>query len=96
MAFNLDNVTFFFWRKTEDNNWSAFPSDLDFYPLLHFISGGCSVYKEWAESYYEKEIDEGLLSVIFNSFIVNESQFRIINPELIFEALEEDILEILF
>lgn len=93
-AFNLENATFYFWRKFEDRAWSVCPEGSDEYPLLAFLVSGCSYYEKWAETYYEKKIEKGALSRIFNSLGVTLADISLLNPETSIEALEEDIIEI--
>lgn len=94
-AYDLENATYFFWRSYENDKWLASPENLLKYPLLGFISGGFSVYLNWAESYYERSIDSGVLKEVFNCLNITSEQLSTLNKELTIEDLSEDLREII-
>jgi hypothetical protein len=93
-AFNLDNATFFFWKKVTDKNWHTSPSNINKFPLLGFIVNGVSEYHSWAEEYYEKDIDKSVLIDVFTSLSISSDQLSILNSDLTMEDIKDDILEI--
>ncbi len=95
VAFNLDNASFYFWRTHKDEKWFASPNDLKSYAFLGFLVGGSAYYHHWAESYYEQKIDLMMLETVFNASQINSKCLKVLNSELEFEELREDILEIL-
>ncbi|MCX7113284.1 MAG: hypothetical protein NTX45_24865 [Proteobacteria bacterium] len=94
-AFSVDKASFYFWKKHEDENWSALPNDLEAYPLLGFLVGDSSYYHQWAENYYEQTIDSMVLEKVFNTLHIDSESLKILNSEITLEELGEDILEIL-
>lgn len=94
-AFNLDNATFFFWKTYNDEKWFSSPNNLKDYSLLSFINNSYKGYQEWAENYYEREIESQTLHEVFSSLDINSKQLAILNSELILEDLEEDRYEIM-
>lgn len=93
-AFNLDNASFFFWRERDSSFWESSPNYLVSYPLLGFLVGGFEAYMDWAENYYEKNINRDVLKDIFTSLKVNNDQLSIINADLSLDDIEGDIKEI--
>lgn len=94
-AFKLDDTTFYFWRTNEDKEWFALPDNLSSYAHLGFLVGGDAYYHNWAESYYEKNINAEVLKKVFNSLSIDPPQLEILNPYLTFEDLRNDLAEIL-
>ncbi len=94
-AFGLDKATFFFWREKDNSTWESSPNNLACYPLLDFLAGGFENYLDWAENYYEKNIDHDVLKNVFTSLTINTSQLSILNPTLSLKELHDDINEIL-
>jgi len=95
VAFNLNHTTFFFWRSYQDEKWVVSPNNLKFYPLLGFIKNSYKGYQQWAENYYERDIDSKTLKEVFTFLSVNSEQLSILNSELTLEDLKEDMEEIL-
>jgi hypothetical protein len=93
-AFTLESVTFFLWRRPEDNDWVALPHNLKSYALLGFLIGGSSYYHNWAENYYGKKINLDVLNEVFCSLTINSDLLKILNPEITIEELGDDVLEI--
>lgn len=93
-AFRLDEATFFFWRSGEDAPWHANPRK-DAYSHLGFVSRAADTYHEWAEGYYERDIDKPTLDAVFSSLAVTADQLVVLNPELSLDDLQEDLREIL-
>ena len=95
VAFNLEDTSFFFWRSYEDKKWITSPNNLKLYPLLGFIKNSYKGYQQWAESYYEIDINSRILKEVFTSLSVNSKQLSILNYELTLEDLKEDIQDIM-
>jgi hypothetical protein len=94
-AFKVAEASFYFWRLSVNGVWSASPNNLSTYPLLGFLVGGHGYYREWAQDYYEREIDASLLEEVFSSLSVTDEQLRILNPELRLDEMHSDLLLIL-
>jgi len=93
-AFQVNDASFYFWRRKEDPEWMAVPSNLSSYSSLGFLKGGSAYYHEWAEGYYEKSIDENTVQEVFDSLTVTQEQLTILNPELTIEDISKDLEEI--
>lgn len=94
-AFSNGNASLFFWRAVDQASWCASPDGLEEYPLLGFLAGGLAAYKDFAESYYEKNIDSDIAEKIFKTLTVTADDLFLLNPDISFDELEEDCKEIL-
>ncbi|MCF6348441.1 MAG: hypothetical protein L3J20_09105 [Flavobacteriaceae bacterium] len=100
-AFKMDEITFLSWRLFKDSNWnvgnlSAFDKE-DINSLVNRIDilvGDYNDYIDWAEEYYEVEIDKIAVNRIFDGETLTDEMITRLNPEISKENLEEDILEI--
>ena len=90
-AFSLDHATFFCWREINETDWSVSPDRIDHFPLLGFLANGYEYYRCWSEKYYEIAIDEVVLRDVFKSHRVSPAQLAILNPELKFDDLAEEL-----
>jgi hypothetical protein len=90
-AFKIMEASFYFWRQKSDDEWSASPDDLENYPLLGFLTGGHNFYRDWAQDYYEREIDASVFTDVFSSLSVSGKQLQILNPDLTIDVLESDL-----
>lgn len=93
-AFSNDNASLFFWRGVEQSGWSASPNNLEEYPLLGFLVGGCKSYEFLVERYYEKEIDYKVIEEVFLSLTVTRDQLFSLNPDMGIRDLANDFQEI--
>lgn len=90
-AFSFENATFFFWREEGKSNWLSSPNNLKSFPLLEFLVGGADSYIDWANEYYERDIDADVLNDVFNSLSVTQTQLNVLNPDIAFEDLFDDL-----
>ncbi len=94
-AFNLERVSFCFWRESEGDSWRSAPNDVKVFPLLEFLTADAAYYHEWAKEYYEQDIDLEALKSVFCSLELNTDLLQKLNPEIDLDDLSEDLVEIL-
>ncbi|OCQ17907.1 hypothetical protein A7985_25230 [Pseudoalteromonas luteoviolacea] len=94
-AFSLENVSYCFWREVQDDTWNVAPNGLNEFPLLKFLTVDAVYYHEWAQEYYEQEIDLEALKSVYNSLELDEDMLQKLNPEIELDDLDEDLEEIL-
>lgn len=94
-AFRIDNASYFFWHEVDSNSWQSSPDQRNDYPLLKFLSEGISHYHSFAEAYYERSIDIGVLKEVFLTRVISEEQLAILNPDVTLDDLRSDLEEIL-
>lgn len=100
-AFSIEDTTFCIWRKNEDSKWQI--GEID-YPksknpdglenLLFILDGDPLTYKEFAEEYYETEVDVSDIKEIYEHKPLTEELVEGLNQEISFEDLQPDIEEI--
>ena len=92
-AFSLDDISFCFWHSNSDDGWVSKPIAKDL-PYLNFLTGDSNIYKEWAEEYYEKEFNIGVIQDIFSHKPLTTEMIVKLNAEIKIEDLSEDLDEI--
>ena len=92
-AFKLDNISFCFWRLNTEQYWILEPQRKNL-PYLDFLTGDPTLYKKWAEKYYEKNLDSGAIQDIFLHKPLTLQIVSKLNNEISLEDLYEDINEI--
>lgn len=94
-AFSLEDASFYFWCLDGESVWSASPASIESFHLLGFIAGDDETYRNWAEAYYEREINPTALKEIFNKVAINAEVLQVLNPKLTMQDLQKDLVEIL-
>ncbi len=95
VAFSLNHTSYLFWREITDSTWQFAPQHLDHYPHLELITGTVEAYWQWAQDYYDLEIDFEVLAQVMTTRTISASQLAILNPELSWDDLQEDLQQIL-
>jgi hypothetical protein len=100
-AFSIEDTTFCIWRKIEDSSWQI--GEID-YPaeenpgglenLLFILSGNPQTYKEFAEEYYETEINISDIEHIYGHQPLTEELIERLNQDVPLKKLKKDIKEI--
>ncbi len=100
-AFSIKDTTFCIWRKNDDLTWQI--GEID-YPqtenadgledLLYIFDGNPQTYQEFAEEYYETEIEISDIKEIYEHQPLSEKLVKKLNREVSLEDLQEDIEEI--
>jgi hypothetical protein len=100
-AFSIKDTTFCIWRKYHDSEWQvgdiAYAEDEEADGseyLLSVLNGDPELYKEFAEEYYEQEIEISAIEHIYKHKPLTEGLIASINRDIALEDLQEDIEEI--
>jgi hypothetical protein len=97
-AFTVEDTTFCFWRRAEDQCWSigniAYPKGSD--PdgsdqLLVMLDGKPETYREFAEEYYERNIPLFAVEYIYKHQALTDEIIEALNPDVSFVDLKADI-----
>src|SRR5215208_7584104 len=88
-AFSIEDTTFCIWRKYTDSSWQVGSID---YPegddpdgsedLLCILDNQPSTYKEFAEEYYEREIDLSAVEQIYQHKALTSEIVAALNADL--------------
>ena len=100
-AFSLEDVTFCIWNTVQDKQWKigniSFPN-AEFFDgsedLLGILDGKPETYQNYAEEYYERDIHLEAIKHIYGHQPLTADILAAINPEVLWQDLEEDIAEI--
>jgi len=102
-AFSMSETTFCIWRRTEDESWQIgeiqYPEDEDpdgSEDLLFILDGDPRTYQEFAEHYYECEIDLQSVTSIYEHRPLTSEIVKKLNPEVSLESLRSDVEEIAY
>lgn len=95
-------TTFCIWQTRSDNRWQSgeinFPKDEykdGSSDLLQLLDGNPSTYKNWAESYYEREFELKFIEKIYEGIPITKEIVNKINPRLEdFGKLKSDLKKI--
>ena len=100
-AFTIGDVTFCIWRRNADSVWQVGSID---YPdgndpdgsedLLAILDGSPSAYKEFAEEYYEREVQLSAVEYIYQQKPLTTDAVAALNAELSLDELKADVDEI--
>lgn len=100
-AFSIEDTTFCIWRKNNDLTWQIGETD---YPqtanadgladLLYILDGNPQTYQEFAEEYYEVEIEISDIKEIYKHKPLSETLVKNLNKEVSLEDLQRDGEEI--
>lgn len=96
-AFSMQNATFCYWRKADDECWSKVVSALaddGSDEMLALLVAGPSGYQEWAEDYFEVPVALDVVEAIFYHQPLNDSAIQLLNPDADLDFTYEQALEI--
>jgi hypothetical protein len=102
-AFSIDDATFCYWRRSNDNFWSKVyhPSsdilncDDGSVKLMSLLVGQPSDYRRWALGYYEvSKLPLKIILSVFQHTPLNQSLVLSLNPDSSFEDVLIDAKEI--
>jgi hypothetical protein len=91
-AFKLDNISNIFYKTSENNEWIFLPEIFK----CNYMFLNANDYKKWAQEYYEVDLDSQVIENIFLFKKLTPENINILNPNITFEDLEEDLEEINF
>ncbi len=100
-AFSMDNISFCLWRSFQDTEWQIgeFVFEDDYDPdgseyLLELFDMKPSSYQEFANDYYELELDLSMIENIYEHQPISSEKAKVLNPEVDFDLLSKDLIEI--
>ena len=100
-AFSIEDTTFCIWRKYTDSAWQVgeidYPEDEEADGSEYFLSilnGDPHVYKEFAEEYYEQNIDISAIEHIYKHQPLTEEFLASLNKDIGLDDLHDDREEI--
>ena len=100
-AFSIEDTTFCIWRKYTDSSWQvgsvAYPEGNDpdgSEDLLFILDKQPATYKEFAEEYYEREIDLSAVEHIYQHKALTSEIVTALNTDVSMGELKSDIEEI--
>lgn len=100
-AFSIGDVTFCLWRRYTDTSWQMgtihYPAGRDpdgSEELLSILDGEPTTYSEFAEEYYEQDIDTVVIEHIYQHRPLTDDIISALNTDISSEELQADIEEI--
>jgi hypothetical protein len=100
-AFSVEDTTFCLWRGPCDPSWQVGPIEWPEDPdpdgsaqLLTLLDGNPESYQQYAEDYFEREIDMAAIEHVYAHKPLTQELLFLVNPGLSLEDLEADIVEI--
>lgn len=98
-AFLMDETSFLYWRLGTSQEWQTFVEDLTdsengAQSLLQILDGNPETYRQWAISYYEKEIPLEVIAMVYAGKPLTNQMIKSLNPSLEMNDLKADIDEI--
>jgi hypothetical protein len=100
-AFSIEDVSFCFSRLYGEESWNTgnmeFPESDD--PdgseyLLEILNGNPSIYQDFVEEYYEKNISLESIKHIYAHKPLTAEILEHLNPEVTLQSIEKEIIEI--
>ncbi|MBC7798278.1 MAG: hypothetical protein H7Z37_15510 [Pyrinomonadaceae bacterium] len=101
-AFEVEYTTFCLWRLDSDGVWKTgkieYPEgdetadDSDW--LLFLLDGKPETYQDWAQNYYEEDIDLDTVKQIYAHEPLTEQMVKTLNPNRVIADSKEDIKDI--
>jgi hypothetical protein len=100
-AFSMQDTTFCIWRTLEDSEWRTghidFPDGTDpdgSESMRSILDGRPSTYPEWAEGYYERNINSTMVANIYGHEPLTSEIVRTLNPDIALNDALKDAEEI--
>lgn len=96
-AFSMNFATFCYWRRIGDATWNkvkGFLSDDGSDDMLSLVVAGPLGYKQWAESYFEVEVDHQAVCAVFDHLPLSDAIISTLNPEAEVDLVLRDADEI--
>ena len=100
-AFSMEATTFCIWRRSVDESWQSGHIQ---YPegdnsdgseeLLSILDGYPKTYQDFAEEYYERDVDLGSITAIYDHRPLTLEIAKGLNPDVSLKALTSDMAEI--
>jgi hypothetical protein len=100
-AFSMAETTFCIWRRYGDPSWQTgqieYPDEADpdgSEDLLFILDGEPKTYQEFAQQYYERPIDLGLVMSVYEHQSLTPEMIEKLNPEVSLESVKSDLEQI--
>lgn len=100
-AFSIEDTTFCIWRRYTDPAWQTgeinYPEDADADGseyILSILNGDPEQYQEFAEEYYEEEIDISAVESVYQHKPLTENLIKSFSKDIALDDLRRDIVEI--
>ncbi len=100
-AFSMQDITFCYWRRHIDSSWQAgeicYPAGDDpdgSQGLLSILDSRADTYRDFAEEYYEKEVDIEAVEHIYSHRPLTPAILNMLNADISMEELRADMEEI--
>ncbi|WKZ30681.1 MAG: hypothetical protein QY318_02430 [Candidatus Dojkabacteria bacterium] len=91
-AFEINNATFFLWKKESETEWHS-QGGVD-ERILKILDGRPEAYKQWADGYYEKNLNLDTIRAIYDHAELTDDLIHSLNPDLSRKAITEELAEI--
>jgi len=100
-AFDMDGISFCFWRAISDETWTCGsidsvetddPDGSEF--LLECLDGEPSTYQKFVEEYYEEEIPLSPIEHIYDHMPLTQELVNMLNPDVILSDIRAELIEI--
>ncbi|BEL07035.1 hypothetical protein Q0Z83_052260 [Actinoplanes sichuanensis] len=82
------------WRETGDEQWHGRGLDDVSWVFEMLVDGTPEAYREFAEDYYEEDVDLEAVTAVFGLRPLTDELVRRLNPDVTVEYLDDDIAEI--
>jgi hypothetical protein len=96
-AFETQYSSFVGWKLDTDKDWKfhyATDDVKNIESILRILLGNPETYKDYALSYYEKEIDIQTISKMYAGYKIDDQIIGKINNQITFEEIAKDLEEI--
>lgn len=94
-------VSFCIWRNIRDSKWKQAPLALlpghdpdGSLSLLSILDGNPETYRQWAESYYEREVSSDSVKIIYQHHKLTDELIRTLNTDLCLSDIQEEVQSI--
>ena len=90
VAFKMDDISNIFYRVSNNEEWVYLPNEFK----CKYLFFDANEYKNWAEEYYETNLDIRSIEHIFSSQSINDEIVMNLNPDIVINDIVDDIIEI--
>lgn len=89
-AFSNEYYTSYFWNLKNSKEWLS-TSATEKINILKFLENNADYYKVWAENYYDIDINNDAIQLVFNEHRLSQDIIEALNPDVDIESLNEEI-----
>lgn len=99
-AFTVECVSYCYWHLNSEGAWqNSIPEESledDVFFLIKNLDGSPLTYMQYAENYFEVEVDLEIITSIFAGRILTQRAANVLNPDIDYQSLVEDLKTIGF